>query len=470
MKNNKVILFAIVFISIGNISDAQIKGHVALLIGNSDYRFPKGELATSQLDIDTLEEVLTTCGFEVQKVQNGKKVDLTNAIIKFSKKLNKNKVGLLFFGGHGVRHDSLNYILPIDASISDLGRAIDSVAISTNWIQDQLSLYYHKNRKLLIFFDNCNADMFDDFGTTRWTSKGITNPNYIASFTSSQEDGITSNSKLCKYLLQKLSSGYYLMAKDYFEIQKDISNINFEPNLDYSNLPDTINLCKSLKESGGEIDTDFDGIQDSFDKCPDEPGPQQTNGCIYYFEGFDNNMDEWDVGDSPLVPASINDGKYVIEYTGTGWWARWNTDFLLEVDPKRNFEIETRIKGQFKESSSEFGVRWSISPTKTLPNGTIYNNSIMLFLKQSKQLYIRKYLYEENKYIPTRNRTSFYTTDIHDFQKIRIVKVDDFMLVYINDVFTTKFIFKEPMIRDFGFLMRGKTKVEVDYLKVNYID
>jgi hypothetical protein len=196
------------------------------------------------------------------------------------------------------------------------------------------------------------------------------------------------------------------------------------------------------------IDSDLDGVMDSQDQCPNERGCKANNGCIYYFEDFDINKDNWDVGDSPLVPSSISDGKYNIEYTGIGWWARWNTARLLELDAEKNFEIESRIKGIFLENGSEFGIRWSISPTETMPNGTVFNNSYLIFLKNNKQVYVRKYLYKEDKYIHILDRIDFASEDINRFQTIRLIKEGTTMSLYINDGFVSAFEFIEPMIRD----------------------
>jgi hypothetical protein len=143
---------------------------------------------------------------------------------------------------------------------------------------------------------------------------------------------------------------------------------------------------------------------------------------------------------------------------------------LIEADTEKDFEIESAIRCHFLQPESEFGLRWAITPIDTLPNGTIYSNSCLLFLNQAKQVYVQKYLFKEDKYVDILSTTDFYSDDIFDFQKIRIVKRGKEMNLFINDKLVKTFPSDEPALRDLGFVMRRKVKIEVDYLKLNYLD
>jgi hypothetical protein len=84
----------------------------ALVIGNSAYSY--GELANAVNDATDMADALRDVGFEVTLVTDADQRAMDEALAEFSDALRARRgVGLLYFSGHGVQVDNVNYALPI---------------------------------------------------------------------------------------------------------------------------------------------------------------------------------------------------------------------------------------------------------------------------------------------------------------------------------------------------------------------
>src|ERR1035441_3950537 len=87
---------------------------VALLIGNSAY--PKSAILKNPTnDAKDLAKKLRLFGFTTTTVVDGTKEEMETAIETFKKRLDKAKVGLLFFAGHGFQGKGENYLVAVDS-------------------------------------------------------------------------------------------------------------------------------------------------------------------------------------------------------------------------------------------------------------------------------------------------------------------------------------------------------------------
>jgi uncharacterized caspase-like protein len=68
-----------------------------------------------------MEGTLKNLGFNVIKLINATKIDMTAALRDFSKKLSEYSVTLFYYAGHGVQVNGLNYLIPTDAILKDPG-------------------------------------------------------------------------------------------------------------------------------------------------------------------------------------------------------------------------------------------------------------------------------------------------------------------------------------------------------------
>jgi tetratricopeptide (TPR) repeat protein len=89
---------------------------LALVIGNGKYPSAADLGANPINDADLMTKTLEEeCGFTVLKYHNLKHEQIDSCIRDFIMKLKNHDVGLLFFSGHGLEAENMNYIMPIDA-------------------------------------------------------------------------------------------------------------------------------------------------------------------------------------------------------------------------------------------------------------------------------------------------------------------------------------------------------------------
>ena len=104
---------------------------VALLIGNSRYRHA-ARLGTPENDIRLLKKTLNQIGFSSVSVRLDLTIDgFRKALQEFSKIAEAADVALLYYSGHALQVDGVNYVIPVDARIRT-DRDIDAEAIDAN--------------------------------------------------------------------------------------------------------------------------------------------------------------------------------------------------------------------------------------------------------------------------------------------------------------------------------------------------
>ena len=91
-------------------------GRVALVVGNSAYEHI-GRLPNPENDATALNAALRRLGFEVTVVRDAGRTALTNALQAFTRRSANADVALVFYAGHGMEMDGVNYLLPVDAQL-----------------------------------------------------------------------------------------------------------------------------------------------------------------------------------------------------------------------------------------------------------------------------------------------------------------------------------------------------------------
>ncbi len=92
------------------------EGRVALVIGNAAYE--QAPLRNPVNDARDVAEVLRTLGFEVVTAENATKAEMQLAVLDFSERLRKQRVGLFYYSGHAIQISGHNYLIPVDADFS----------------------------------------------------------------------------------------------------------------------------------------------------------------------------------------------------------------------------------------------------------------------------------------------------------------------------------------------------------------
>lgn len=122
---------------------------VALIVGNSAYEHA-GYLPNPRRDADAMASALSRLGFEVLKGLDQDKRNLERLVRQFSDDIEIADVGLLFYAGHGLQVDDVNYIVPTDAELRRV-KDVHFEAISLSDIQHHMEMA----RTSIIILDAC---------------------------------------------------------------------------------------------------------------------------------------------------------------------------------------------------------------------------------------------------------------------------------------------------------------------------
>ena len=91
-------------------------GRVALIVGNSTYAHV-GRLPNPENDAADMSAALRRLGFEVTAEFDADRVELTEALRAFTRRSAGADVSLVFYAGHGIEMDGVNYLVPVDARL-----------------------------------------------------------------------------------------------------------------------------------------------------------------------------------------------------------------------------------------------------------------------------------------------------------------------------------------------------------------
>ena len=95
---------------------AQTAGRVALVVGNSAYA-AIGTLPNPGNDAADMAAALRRLGFEVTTALDADRGELNDALRAFTRQSAGADVSLVFYAGHGIEMDGVNYLVPVDARL-----------------------------------------------------------------------------------------------------------------------------------------------------------------------------------------------------------------------------------------------------------------------------------------------------------------------------------------------------------------
>ena len=121
----------------------------ALVIGNSNYGV--SALINPTNDAQAIARRLAEFGFKVDLVLDGNRKSLISALTKYQTESSKYDINILYYAGHGIQLNGINYIIPVDMSLAPNGANVEFDAIPVNSIVEK---YMQANTKL-VFLDAC---------------------------------------------------------------------------------------------------------------------------------------------------------------------------------------------------------------------------------------------------------------------------------------------------------------------------
>jgi TPR repeat protein len=134
---------------------AHAETRVALVIGNANYAHA-GVLANPLHDADAIAQALKSVGFQVDERKDLDAESFRKALLSFTLRAQAADVAVIYFAGHGMQLDGLNYLVPIDAAMaSPLGINLETISAT-----DMLNAAEPARRLRLVIIDACRDNPF----------------------------------------------------------------------------------------------------------------------------------------------------------------------------------------------------------------------------------------------------------------------------------------------------------------------
>jgi uncharacterized caspase-like protein len=139
-----------------SLAGAKAETRVALVIGNSDYRFAP-TLKNPANDARAVAAALQHLGFDVGRgaVINADREQMIEALHQFRERARQADVTLVYYSGHGIQVDGHNYLIPVDARLRD-PVDLDDTAI----LQDRVAKELQGREINILILDACRTNPF----------------------------------------------------------------------------------------------------------------------------------------------------------------------------------------------------------------------------------------------------------------------------------------------------------------------
>jgi formylglycine-generating enzyme required for sulfatase activity len=180
----KLLALALACICVAAAAPVQAQKRLALVVGIDRYQnLPANQqLRKAVNDARTMRTVLTDIGFKVDLLENAGRDRINAAFDRLESEIVEGDIVFLFFSGHGISIDGVNYLLPADLRTRDAeGRPISRRAMQNdlagfNATKLVADLKNRGARTVVAVFDACRDAPFDSnltrsFGLTRGLEK-----------------------------------------------------------------------------------------------------------------------------------------------------------------------------------------------------------------------------------------------------------------------------------------------------------
>jgi formylglycine-generating enzyme required for sulfatase activity len=150
-------LFAcIVCLLVLDIEPGHAEKRVALVIGNSSYQFV-GRLPNPVNDAAAMAALFRSAGFDTVELHRDLiNRDMRRAIGEFSDMARNSDIAVIYFAGHGVEVDGVNYLIPVDAALAH-DFDVEGEALS---LDSALKAIESARRLRLVILDACRNNPF----------------------------------------------------------------------------------------------------------------------------------------------------------------------------------------------------------------------------------------------------------------------------------------------------------------------
>lgn len=144
----------------------------ALVIGNGAYKHVT-PLDNPANDAEAVSDALKDQGFDVMMATDLTLVEIYRTLRKFREMADRSEVAMIYYAGHGIEIGGQNYLIPVDARLSD-ERDADTEMINMDVLLRQLS---GAKKLKMVVLDACRDNPFVNKmqreGTTRNIGRGL---------------------------------------------------------------------------------------------------------------------------------------------------------------------------------------------------------------------------------------------------------------------------------------------------------
>lgn len=180
----------------------------------------------------------------------------------------------------------------------------------------------------------------------------------------------------------------------------------------------------------------------------------------FFFDGFDNNINNWEMVNTNDAYTTIQGGSLIFESRSTGFFLT----IPMPFDKNKDFEIEASIgiATGTPPSSISNGLVWFYESLNNRPNG--FNT----FVFDNSRFWIGKF--ESRNYKGWEGWTQKAVNPYRNFNTLTIRKIKNQYYFFMNKEFVFSIPYEESIGEKIGFSVIDKNRLEIDYLKIDYIN
>lgn len=202
---------------------------VALVVGNGDY--PHARLPNARNDARLIASALGSIGFSTEVLIDAGKAALETAIVRLGERMEhagSGAFGFFYFAGHGIQHEGINFILPVDADLPDV-RYLRSGAVPVDLVIDEIDRGQHAEASV-VALDACRDNRIPDrsSGPLRGLAsmRRVPSGTIVAFATAADQvadDGSGGNSPFAASLSKRLVEPGRRLDEIFFVVARDVA-------------------------------------------------------------------------------------------------------------------------------------------------------------------------------------------------------------------------------------------------------
>lgn len=174
---------------------------------------------------------------------------------------------------------------------------------------------------------------------------------------------------------------------------------------------------------------------------------------LIFDEEFVDNQQEWPIDKNSNNESFLDNGYYYIYNHDTEYDYRYYTSF--DFDTNSDFVIETKLRQVYGSNTNAFGLMFCSDGVKSNYNFEIKCSGMYRISTKTDDQYDTKTW-----------STTTYIKHKGEYNILKVEKVKDKINYYINDHLISTKTVHTFFGKDFGFIIRGVNKIQIDYLKI----